>query len=203
MNGVRKRTLFLLMLAILLFIMLVPVIGCTSGTNGYKQLRVDKGIAHFYLEYPHEWKVRVVEIEQDYTEVEIDAPSLVRDYARIRSTDWYLFITTTEDKWPNAKAALEDDLSFRKERFNNFKLLDRSSIELSGVTGEQVIYFYKTAIQGPPDEPAGGLEPTIARDMYFDYGGLVWNIAVISNQEVADTHKIHFEHMLETFQFLE
>ena len=94
-------------------------------------------------------------------------------------------------------------MSFRKNRYNNYKVLEQTSVELSGAIGEQVIYFYKTAIEGPSNEPAGGLEPTIARDIYFDYGGLVWNIAIISNQEVVDIHEVYFEHMLETFQFIE
>ena len=200
MNKKRTITLCCIILALLCFITSMMA-GCESSSDGYKELCVDKGIAHFSFEYPANWKVKDIEIEDNYIDILIAAPYLVRedkDNKYIRSTIWSFFIMMPNGEHPDAKTVANNELIFWKERFDA-KILEFSTIELYGVIADKFVISYGAAVEYPWEEP----EPTIHKEIYLDHDGLIWNIAAISNQEVVDKDDIHFLHMLETFKFLD
>ena len=88
------------------------------------------------------------------------------------------------------------------ESWLDFEMRERSTIEIDGVQAEQIVFFYRAVREDIGHGPGGDPEPTIERALYFDYRGLIWDIRISSNEEVIEEHKVHLEHMLETFQFL-
>ena len=45
--------------------------------------------------------------------------------------------------------------------------------------------------------------PTVIRKIYFDHGGLVWEIHSSSLEAADEENYAHYEHLLETFKILE
>jgi hypothetical protein len=189
-------------LLFLLIISGVISVSCTLCNDGYKQYRLEKGIAHFSFEYPCDWKIGINEIEQDYTDIMIFAPSFKskRNDVNVISTDWSIFITYPDQDKPDIKTAMNDTLSFWQDTFDA-KIIESSEINIKDVTAEQFIISYKSAIDDPWQEP----EPIIHKEMFFNYNGLIWNMTEIYNEdyENLDNHQRYWEHMLETWQFLD
>ena len=46
---------------------------------------------------------------------------------------------------PDAETSLSDSLAFWEKELD-FKLLERSTVEVGGVTAEQVVYFYRCIV---------------------------------------------------------
>ncbi|MFC1951806.1 hypothetical protein ACFLYI_02040, partial [Chloroflexota bacterium] len=134
----------------------------------------------------------------------VEAPRLKRDNLQTLSTYWS-FKTYRQGigRLRNAAVALDYELS-RWEDEPDFKVLERSEVEISGVPAEQAIFTHKYL---PRDIGVGRdteeLEFIIQREIYFVYDGLIWNVGEESNIDVAEAHKVHFEHMLETFKILD
>lgn len=169
----------------------------------YKKLAIEEGIARLSFEYPSNWNIPLIETRHDYTNFIVYAPWLKRDDDFIPSTFWHFFAQPADEEWPNAMTALEDDLSFWKAELD-FKVMERSKIEIGGVEGEQVVFSYRYRRVDPTTRRfTEESEPVIQRNIYFDRGGIVWNIREESNLEVAKVHNVYFEHMLETFKILD
>jgi hypothetical protein len=83
------------------------------------------------------------------------------------------------------------------------RLLERSTITLAGVPTQLVVYSY--GYDHIWDESSGSavILLRIAREVYFNYGGLIWNIVIESDEDRADVAEADFEHLLETFQILD
>jgi hypothetical protein len=196
---VNNKRIFTSSVTLLTFVcfLFVIVIGCTSSSTGYKQLLVDKGMTHFSFEYPARWE-KTVEIGEDYSDVWVFAPALIRDKTKIPSSSWDIFVIPVDEEWPDAEAVINDTLVSWKS-MPDYELIERSTTELNGVPAEQIVLHYGALTEFPWQES----EPIVHTEICFDYGGFVWSIADISNQEVADINKTHFTHMLETFQFLD
>lgn len=75
----------------------------------------------------------------------------------------------------------------------------------SAVAGDQFVFSNKRYLEWSPATHRffGGPELAIGSEIYFDYNGLLWTIKAYSFTEVAEQDKVHSEHMLETFKFLE
>jgi hypothetical protein len=179
---------------------LVAMAGCDSGVDGYKTFTLKKGIGHFSFEYSARYKVEKTEVRTDlgYIDVTFTGPfkKEVGDH-----TFMGVFVQDTAGS-PNAEASLEKSL-LRVARLPDYKLLDQSELSVAGVTGQQIVYFYDRGFRGLPGDPVQEPLPTIMRKVYFDHGGLIWSLALRSNQATAEGDWADFEHVLETFRILE
>ena len=184
----------------LLCIVPLIVIGCTPCKDGYKQTTLDNSIARFSFEYPCDWEYRVLKFPlSSYAHFGVEAPRLKRDKSHIVSTYWYLDFSRAFPASPilgNAKVALDNELS-RWEDEPDFKVLERTEVNISGVPAEKVVFTFKyhpTYIgTGYHAEES---EYRIMREIFFDYNGFIWQIVADSNIDVAEAHKVHFEHLL-------
>jgi len=188
---------------VLAFLYIIPTIGvgCTK-CEGYKQLSVDEGIAHFSFEYPCNWKIGIVDARHDYehtyTNVKVFGPDFKRERDTVSSTVWIFFICPTDADTPDASAALEYSLSYWQD-FRDFEILERSTVEIAGLQVEQVVFFCQVAGRFYDSPPI----PSIDRELYFEYSGLIWKISISSRPEVVEADNVHFEHLLETFRILD
>jgi hypothetical protein len=99
---------------------------------------------------------------------------------------------------PDAKSMLDDKHYPIVKEFPDFKLLERSSVKIGTITGEQLVYT-STLLVGPNDTPVS----EITWEVYFDHGGLIYNLHMSADQDIADEAEADFEHILETFKFLD
>ncbi len=64
-----------------LSILLIIISWCTSvGCGEYRTYAIEKGVGHFSIEYPSNYRVTQVELREDngYSNITIDGPSKVR-----------------------------------------------------------------------------------------------------------------------------
>ncbi len=196
---VNKRSFLLGLAAVILLITAsLSVVGCER--SGYETFTLERGIGHFSVEYPASYDIARVEVRNDeehiYTSVAFISPYLKKKQVYNAIS---IFVDTKSDSFPNAEAAMEFSLSSH-EKWEDFKLLDRGSITVNGIQAQQIIYSY-TVLRDPmyfKDTQVSATE----REVYFDYGGLIWEISISSNTSTAEAANVHFEHILQTFKIL-
>jgi len=206
-DKIRGRILYIT-ISIMLFMMLTVSPGCNIG---YKLLTEDKEIAHFSFEYPADLNEVVRSSEDDFICI-----SLIREVVKDGWWDKSLSFITQKppvigyEEAYDAGSFIEAYITRLKDSFEVVQVLERSSVNISGISGEQVIYTYDDFSRRMPlldapleGEPAGPSLIWIDRAIFFDYNGLVWFIRMKSTEETSEQTKLDFEHLIETFRILE
>jgi hypothetical protein len=189
---------------------LVAIIsGCNSSMEGYRTFTFNK-VAHFSFEYPAHYKKCSAHATAERKTIYIG----FRDKMPSKgSTDGfiYIYVEGAGDTYPDATAALEDTLSgFVEPDYHDEdaeeepqRLLERSTITVAGIPAELVVYSYGYDLVWEESSGSAVILLRIAREVYFDYDGLIWNIVIESDEDRADVAEADFEHLLETFQILD
>ena len=198
---------------ILLIILLIILSVSMNCSNGYKLLTEDEGIAHFSFEYPAD--LNEVEFIRSSTD-DFICVSLIREVVKDGWWDKSLSFITQKppvigyEEAYDAGSFIEAYITRLKDSFEVVQVLERSSVNISGISGEQVIYTYDDFSRRMPlldapleGEPAGPSLIWIDRAIFFDYNGLVWFIRMKSTEETSEQTKLDFEHLTETFRILE
>jgi hypothetical protein len=196
-----SRSILLLLLVLTISVISVS---CTLCNDGYKQYRLEKGIAHFSFEYPCSYDKSGSEINNDdgFTHIMLQGPyhKDVEDFTLIS-----IFVIDSDDPdFLKPERRLNNAISLY-ETFLDYRLIERSSVNVAGIEGQQILYFYNKERPEIGDAgyiPGAGPAPTIARDIYFSDEGYLWNITIFSNESTAKADMADFEHMLETFTIL-
>ena len=158
-----------------------------------------KSTTSYSFEYPVSYEDPFGSLQEGFPE---DSILLLRPYA----DKWYsdtAFSITVESSgglFPSAQAALDRLLySYEHPIYDNrFVLLERSSVEVSGSTGEIIVF----SIMMAPDYYLGP-HPAVGREIFFDRNGMIWDIALYSHETIAQQTESEFERILETFQILD
>jgi len=207
MVRIRKKRIYLsfnLAIAVVLLITSSALSGCVKESNRYKEFHLLNGIAYCSFEYPASHEEPFVEaysapdetyLTTDFIPAETERPEI----------SFGMHIYRGYEESPDAKAALEGSLQFYETNEDlrpDFKLLDRSPVMVAGVWGEQIVYSYSWfpySYLGPKAKPI----TRIVREIYLDHQGVIWEIYARYDAEVSETAKTDFEHLLDTFQFLD
>ena len=190
-----------ILLVIMLLAALMAVEGCFC-LGDYNEYTIERGIAHFSFEYPCEYKKGHVDINDGYTDLFIAGPydKNIEDHTRFS-----VWVQTSDDPdFLDPEAALNRTFSII-ENYPDYRLLERSVVNIAGIEGQQIVYFYNSPRPSIGEFgyiPGAGPAPTIARYICFSDEGRIWNISFRSNESTAEADKAHFEHILETFQIL-
>jgi len=189
-----------LLCAVLILILLVPAAGggC-ADCEGYRLLHVQEGIAHFSLEYSCNWKVTIVDTRDIYTDVGLIGPTLKVDDSKVPSGVCLVYVKEPSEETPNASAAQDDYLAYLANR-EDVNILEYSSAIVAGLEAKQVKFHHNI-----PTDPVRVKDPVpaIARLLYFDYAGLIWEIYTSSTLSTAEENEVHFNHILEAFKILD
>ena len=106
------------------------------------------------------------------------------------------YTSTAQD----GKGRLEHSLS-QQARWENYQLIERSQIRVSGIEAEFAYYAVDAYFPYPKE---GDLKLEYVREVYFDYGGYIWNIeGTAHGTDVLDQIKADFDHIIQTFKILE
>lgn len=98
----------------------------------------------------------------------------------------------------DARAAIEKALSYY-EADENFKVLERESISVIGLSAEYV--SFSTSM--PYSNPSIPTHNRLVRLVTFDYAGFVWKIELVCFEEEIQETQAYFDHLLETFRVLD
>lgn len=178
-------------------IILVSTISFSCGGEVYKKVNTNKHGVSFTFECPTTY-IDTGTLESDTDNV--NQVILVRPFPEkqgLYDTELYIEIDDSGIH-NNAKSALEYYLYGYAANNPDFKLLGRSTIKIDGIQGELAIHsmtFRQGTFMGP--------YLSIARDVYFDYGGQIWTIGLASHIEIEDQTKAEFDHIIKSFKFLD
>jgi len=191
--------IILVLLTLILIASSVIMMSCSRNeTTGFKEFVVSEGLASFSFEYPAFCYVPYVDRSREPHYTEVKTGGVIQPGV---GGDEHLFIRIlqTGNSFENAEAMLEDNLA-RAEEHQDFQLLERSSVNISGIQGEQIIYSYF----GYHSTWESEAETGTAYKAYFDYEGLIWRVVMLADEyAAAERARADFEHVLETFQVLD
>ena len=203
-----KRVYLALFIALVLTLV-SATLGCDSSMEGYRAFTFNE-VAHFSFEYPAHYKKTSAGAEVEDKIIHIG----LRDEVPSEGSNAGFIGIKVEGAgitYPDATVALEHTLSIfvDSEPYDEDaeqapgRLLERSTLTVAGIPAELIVYSYGyDYVRDSPSDP-WVLLLRIAREVYFDYNGLIWNIVIESDEDRAEVAKADFEHLLETFQILE
>jgi hypothetical protein len=201
MPGIRRGLLLILLLALLV----VTLLGCNNAE--YRTFTFEKGV-NLTFEYPSHYRRDLI-----YSYVEGKSAGRITFLDRLSSkVSIYGFIWVTirdpSGVYPYAKTAIEQIASGEYDIYTsgpgelNRDILERSTIIINGIPAELIVYSHKVGfIERLPYESSKIIR--INRTVYFDHNGLLWSIAIESDEDKAEQARADFEHLLQTFKILE
>ncbi|MFC1945834.1 hypothetical protein ACFLW1_01400 [Chloroflexota bacterium] len=80
----------------------------------------------------------------------------------------------------------------------DLRLAEKISIVFSGIKGWEIV-ISKTSLPFPPAPLVNKPTPTMSREIFFDYQGMVWRISLFSDLATYEQAEADFEHVLGTF----
>jgi hypothetical protein len=183
-------------LAILLLLSFF-IIGC----GGYRKFTVRSGVGGCSFEYPSSYARPSIDRFDDSTSV------FASTYSREKDPPPDAFIAVTlmkkSDSFPDYRALLEYELSIAQVgQASEFKLVNRSPIAVAGVQGEQIVYHY-VRFQSTDLFTVSKRIPAIRHSAYFEKDSRLWDITVDSRADIAVQAIADFEHIMNSFKFLD
>jgi hypothetical protein len=191
--------------------------------NGYNSLTIENELVYYSVEYPAFYSVPRWAPEVDYqsfpltyvmflapkSHVNIVVPNPGKNKVETVRAEYvpaWIEIgahdpSSRKDLSQNSTEFLDDlvaDMS--RHESTKFKLLKRSPVTVSGITGERIIYEWDGRVLAPRDEP---LRLYRVQKVIFDFDGLIWAIeAEARTEDLVDEVNTYFEHVLQTFKIL-
>lgn len=199
MKNNRYNHCFQIALAVLL-IGIIALTGCNLFYS--KTMTIDEGIAHFSFERPEGFKVETRTIEDNeeggYTHIVVSGPV---GEAHINSVIG-IYITYPSSEFPDSLALWEYDKDMFID-FEGFEIIDCSPVLVDSISGNECGFYYTETSDINHDLPDAVPIEMVYKAVYFDYNGLIWEINMLSALADIETNQAHFDHILETFKFLE
>ncbi len=185
------------------------LISCKNYTsvsldNDYNSFILEKGAGHFSLEYPLRYHVGVVEIynEPEYTYTHVTFlwyPPKERE--KDLAGTFIIVDILPADK--NAKTNLEFSLSMYQKFQDDYQLFEEFELEIAGSHGYGATFSY-TEVPDPLRSPSDALPKLrIARELTFKHNDLIFDIFMTYDASNAEIDKPYFEHIIQTFRFLD
>jgi hypothetical protein len=181
---------------VMVFFNIVCAIGITGcDSSPYKTYTQRRGVGHFAFVYPAEYRLSSDDSDSSSTSL-----GFKRRYVELQDyTFLTIFVWKPGDEFANAQGDLDDNLE-RAQRHTNFKVTDNPTYLISGVSTIGFEYSYTT--DEAVDFPGSKATLSVVRKVFFDYGGLIWEIGINSNAITAEADKVDFERILATFDIL-
>lgn len=229
MNGKSAR-LSLSLIVVVLLVLVIILGGCNSPKgltttnlgNGYISLTIENELVYYSVEYPAVFRDRDGGPKVDYQSLPLTFVTFLAPKKRINivaRTGGNKVETVSAEYVPAWIEISAADHSFGKDLSQNstefldefiadmsrhestrFKLLKRSPVTVSGITGERIIYEWDGRGLVPRDEP---VKLYYVNDVFFDYDGLIWEIkSEARTEEMVDEVNTYFDHLLQTFKIL-
>ena len=184
-----------------------------GATSGYTKLTTENSICYISFEYPAHYNVdgpRVVTnfedpfffvnalAEETQMPMVIPGPSGQGKTYDVSFIPAGLTVSVFDASARDGRA--KSDLEYRHtklETWGDYELLDRSSITVSGIEAEQIIYKQHMILPGITHTK------TWNREIYFDRDGLIWVIDASATEDMVELVNGYLERLLETLVIYE
>jgi hypothetical protein len=185
-------------LVIILILMTVMIFETECGSN--RKFVLTDAVRNCSFDYPSSYPKPGVRREDGFTG--IYAKRILTQPLSIHT--FIIEVMEKDEVNTDSQVLLERDLNYNLEyqRPNEFKLMDRSSITVSGVPGEQISYIYYSWTEYRDKEGKYMRVPNSTYNAYFEYDGVLWRISVNYHQDMSDIVKSDFELIIRTFKLL-
>jgi hypothetical protein len=205
-----KRKLFFHVVLVVSLFSLVCLTSCvgwtaTSLNNGYKLFTLTKGIGHFSLEYPQDYSIGIVEInnssENTYIHITFFTNPPKGQEKELAGTFVQILISPPDSNIGDAKSDFEYSLSIAQNE-DNYKLLDQFELDIVGSHSYGVDYSF-TVVPDLSHSPLGSVTKyCTTREIDFEKDNLLWTISMTSDTTYADRDKAYFDHILQSLKIL-
>ncbi len=160
-----------------------------SGDRYQTFVSEDEG-PRFSFEYSKRYRVLYDVISSRTAMLEIQRPVNRRMGFPLVHMDIVDSIRGTDDP----EAIVELVLSGLRAKVDGFRVIDDRDIIIDGVNAIRIKYFL----------PGDGGEPNIGGFVVFNHSGRVWYISLLNHEEAEqDEYEALFDHVIETFKFLD
>ena len=196
-----KKTYFKTSLVlILLVIILMVFLSDTTGCCGYRKFTLRNAPTKCSFEYPSSFTRPSVNRDNYSTSITAERP--VKKPPR---NAFHVTVRKIDDYLPDSRTLLEYDLlsAGKNQNIGEFELKDRSSTTVDGVPGEQIAFVNHFSSEYPDVMGKYKRIPILSYKAYFEKNGFLWDIAVVSDPILATQTKADFEHILQSFKFLD
>ncbi|MBN1692599.1 MAG: hypothetical protein JW845_03490 [Dehalococcoidales bacterium] len=189
-----KRASFLHSISI--FLIMAFFLGIImTGCSGYKEVTLTRKGIQFSFEYPSSYEEFCYSFQSEdfyvgLVRYSVDSQERLVD----RKIDIYIF--KTDIGRPDATSSLNSFLENRVFDYEEFQLLERSSVKVSGIDGELIIY------SGYYDIGYFISEHLKVWAVYLDYKDIIWILIISSAIDTSDGAEAEFQHFIDTFRFL-
>jgi hypothetical protein len=193
--------------------------GCSCSHDVYKKITIENELGSYSLEYPSHYEKNIwdnLEFKIPYTyllfegtvrketaEVFDPGTGEIKTVVGERGTS-EIGVTISNYKvyFGQSYSAADEIEEVLKDmaKWENFQLLERSPITVSGVEGELIVYLVDKLMPVPVED---GKNLWYIRVAYFDYNDLTWEIEMKCNQDIQEEVMAYFNHIIETFKILE
>ena len=190
-----------------------------KSNEGFRTLTVNNELCSFSMEYPESYKREGPYVDLDYvrpyTDVHLLSPKKSMELLVPANKDSLKTVTSgyvpasflvevydtrnSPTVSYNANGRLENDIVDNAE-WENFELLERLPVTVSGMEGELIAYVVDWFIPIPRGE---GPLLQYHQAVYFDHNGLIWVIEATAEMGMVDQVKADFEHILKTFKIMD
>ncbi|OGO18776.1 MAG: hypothetical protein A2Z15_07840 [Chloroflexi bacterium RBG_16_50_11] len=185
-----------IILSILILVGIFPA-GCANDDSGYVRVTAVKRGISFSFEYPALYYKYTSDVFDDNTN-DHSVVLLYRSPGNFQGkADKQIYIRPCEplpDR-PDASTWTEEHLKILKNGDPRYELIERSTIQVAGISGEMAVY--NTSVLGN----YLSAPYTVCRDAYIDYQGYIWKISVMAVTAIEDEVKLDFEHLIKSFKF--
>lgn len=164
-----------------------------SKTEGYKFFKSSKTGLVVSFEYPNDWKRMNIEQYGTFINVNFDFGNSVS----VSSDE----ATLNKGGYPDAAAWVQDLLKIDSSN-QDFQILSQGQILLDQINAEELTCTYR--LQGTYAEPPGTTVNKMMIDRFItsDYKGRIYDIHLFVDADKYEAAKNGFEHLIDTFRFL-
>ncbi len=188
---------------VLLVLILSAIIIILSGCSGYKEVTLTRKGIQFSFEYPSSYidtNDTLREDSQHKYAVILKRPSNNPTIDEF-DTNFAIWIYDIPDNAPDANTLVQDLLQSRENlpSYHEYEFIEHSSVEVAGIQAELIVYSMKSLGVGE----VLATYPSVYRDIYFDYEEHRVDIHISSFPELAEQVEKEFEHIINSFKFLD
>jgi hypothetical protein len=164
---------------------------------------MDEGMINFSLDYPSDYKIDYLEpadttgdptIQSAYLSFKGPKDRNVNDYTRIGIG------VNPPDNYAKDAKNLSEIAEKKAASWKYYELFYKGETNVSGMHAYRLDFQNIDIVPAIAGDGEPGIEVT--RRVDFDANGFIWTIYIISPASTAETDKVDFEHILDTFTIL-
>jgi len=193
-----KKTSRLNKLVVPVAILLPALMLSACQNTGYKVMSVNEGIQSFSFEYPDNYQLIRLSLENSpsaqYTEVGLSA-TYGENYSEI-----YVYLWPPGDDMSSAELIMDSLLQSGQSTLKDFLLIDESTTMIGDTIARRATFTADSASAGNSTQPVS--RPAMYRLTTMIYAGLAVEVDMTCDIALADATADDYQHVLDTLSIM-